>query len=94
MYLSANLQAERTNADKVGKLLDELERRGPNTFSGLLKAFEKKAHEHAAKLLIDTVNRIEASNDSRVSDGNILSEIHCVPEKRPPFYYSNNSVKN
>jgi len=20
--------------------------------------------------------------------------LHCVPEKRPPFYFSNNSVKN
>ena len=21
-------------------------------------------------------------------------ELHCVPKKRPPFYFSNNSVKN
>ena len=48
-------QRERTEDDKVGKLLDKLERCGPNAFDVFVQALVDTDQQHAAKILTDAV---------------------------------------
>jgi len=59
--LCARVQRQVSNDEKVGKLLDLLQRCGPNAFDGFVQALEVTDHPHAAKVLTDAVEQVEMS---------------------------------
>ena len=68
MLLFVDVQSERTHDAKVGKLLDLLERCGPNAFDGLIQALENTGQSHVAATLNDALN-------SRGTNSNILFQM-------------------
>jgi len=61
--------------DKVGVLLDALERCGPNAFDSFVRALGETGQEHAADILIEAADdnqQLQASTSSYAADGNII----------------------
>ena len=69
------MQRAVTNDDKVGKLLNMLELRGPNAFDSFMRALEETGQEHAAAPLTEPAvgnQQLQPSTSSRAPDGNII----------------------
>lgn len=68
------MQRQVGNAAQVGKLLDELERCGPDAFGVFVEALKESGHEHQAALLTDAERQAEllteTSHNSGASEGN------------------------
>ena len=58
----------------------------------------KRINKQKTKEMITTTSRTASvplyPDIQRVETFKLLGIVHCVPKKRPPFYFSNNFLKN
>jgi len=67
-----SVQRERSREAKVGRLLDELERCGPNAFDSFMRALEATAQSHVVEAINEALVAQQTSNIRPASDGNVL----------------------
>lgn len=63
------VQSEVTDEGKVGRLLDELDRCGPNAFDSFVKALEETGQHNAVEALSEVMTTHEMSNVAHTARG-------------------------
>jgi len=69
LVLFVIVQSEVTDEARVGRLLDELERCGPNAFESFVKALRETEQPHAVEALNEALAPHEMSNISHTPRG-------------------------